>query len=44
MWQFILIGDVVIMGIMIAMVIWMSFKGDKKAQAQCMRIPLEDEK
>ncbi len=43
MWQFILIGDIVAMGFMIALVIRMSMKQSKEAQDYCMNIPLFDE-
>lgn len=43
MWQFILIGDIVAMGFMIALVMRMSMKQSKEAQYYCMNIPLFDE-
>lgn len=42
MWQIILIGDLLIMGFMIFIVAAMSFKINKKAQDDYMKIPLED--
>ncbi len=43
MWQFILIGDMIIMGFMIALIIWMSMRQSKQEQDDCMNIPLFDE-
>ena len=43
MWQFILIGDMVIMGFMIVLIMWMSMKESKQHQRDYMMIPLEDE-
>jgi len=43
MWQFVLIGDMIAMGFMIALVMWMSMKQSKEAQDYCMNIPLSDE-
>ncbi len=43
MWQFILLGDLLVMGMMILLVILMSFKSSRSEQEQHMRIPLEDE-
>ncbi|MGI9311828.1 MAG: hypothetical protein ACR2P7_09965 [bacterium] len=43
MWQFILIGDIIVMGMMIALVAWMSLAGGDDAQRRHMRIPLDDE-
>jgi hypothetical protein len=42
MWQFILIGDMVAMGFMISLIMWMSLKQSKEAQDYCMNIPLFD--
>ncbi|MBE8189308.1 MAG: hypothetical protein HAW58_00190 [Candidatus Thioglobus sp.] len=43
MWQFVLIGDMVIMGFMIILIMWMSMRQSQNAQQQCMNIPLQDE-
>lgn len=43
MWQFVLIGDMIAMGFMIALIMWMSMKQSKEAQDSCMNIPLFDE-
>jgi len=43
MWQFVLIGDMIAMGFMIVLVMWMSMKQSKEAQDFCMNIPLLDE-
>lgn len=42
MWQFILIGDVVAMGFLIALVVWTNMKGSKTLHQDYMKIPLED--
>lgn len=43
MWQFVLIGDMVAMGFMITLIMWMLMKQSKQAQDDCMNIPLFDE-
>ncbi|MEO1942785.1 MAG: hypothetical protein VCA13_00865 [PS1 clade bacterium] len=43
MWQFVLIGDMLAMGFLIGLIMWMSMKQSKKAQQDCMNIPLFDE-
>jgi cbb3-type cytochrome oxidase subunit 3 len=43
MWQFILLGDVLVMGMMILLVVWISLNANRDEQQQHMRIPLEDD-
>lgn len=42
MWQVILIGDILVMGFMVLIVMLVSFKEDKQSQNDYMKIPLED--
>ncbi len=43
MWQFVLIGDIVAMGFLVGLIMWMSMKQSQEAQDYCMNIPLLDE-
>lgn len=43
MWKFVLIGDMIAVGFMFALVMWMLMKQSKEAQDYCMNIPLFDE-
>lgn len=43
MWQFVLIGDIVATGTLVALIMWMSMKQSKETQDYCMNIPLNDE-
>ena len=40
---FIFIGDMLVMAFMIAVVIWVSMKSNKKSIERATKIPLEDE-
>ncbi|SMN02057.1 hypothetical protein SPONN_374 [uncultured Candidatus Thioglobus sp.] len=43
MWQFVIIGDMVAMGSLIILIMWMSMKQSEEVQDFCMNIPLNDE-
>jgi cbb3-type cytochrome oxidase subunit 3 len=43
MTHFILLGDLLICGFMVALVVWLFTRGDKSAFDKAARIPLDDE-